>query len=257
MPGAGVTLASRRREPSRERSARMIETIFAKTRLMGRVVGDPRGGWRLPVVRRLILATVLCLIASLAVAVSASADTSFTNTSPITIPSSGNASPYPSEINVGGLTGPITGISVTLHRFVHKFPSEVDILLVSPGGKGVILVSDACSNAGNIEDFTWTFSQSAPGPMSGGCSAFTYRPTNVSDGDGRGHLRPRQLLPGHPHRLGSGRPDHRPQRDHRRHLAPEPRRPRPAPGRAAGPEAPRTALGGHDAGRWLARLAAS
>ena len=112
----------------------MIETVFAKTRLMERVVGDPRGGWRLPVVRRLILATVLFLLASLAVAASASAATSFTNTSPITIPNPGNASPYPSEINVRGLTGPITDISVTLHRFGHKFPSEVDIVLVSPDG---------------------------------------------------------------------------------------------------------------------------
>ncbi|HEX5850537.1 MAG TPA: Ig-like domain-containing protein [Rubrobacter sp.] len=157
----------------------MIRTVFERTRF----VGDPRGGLRLPVVRWLILMVLVCFLASLAVAASASAATSFTNTSPITIPSSGNASPYPSEINVGGLTGPITDISVTLHRFGHKFPSEVDILLVSPGGKGVILMSDACSNAGNIEDFTWTFSQSAPGPMSGDCSAFTYRPTNVSDGD--------------------------------------------------------------------------
>lgn len=138
---------------------------------------------RLPVVGRLILATVLCSLASLAVAASASAATAFTNTAPITIPNAGNASPYPSEINVSNLTGPITDVSVTLHRFGHKFPSEVDILLVSPSGKGVILMSDACSNAGNIEDFTWTFSQSAPSPMSGDCSAFTYRPTNVSDGD--------------------------------------------------------------------------
>src|SRR3712207_7848809 len=56
---------------------------------------------------------------------------------------------YPSEIAVSGLTGPITDVTVTLHRFGHDFASDVDILLVSPSGKSVILMSDAC---GGLED---------------------------------------------------------------------------------------------------------
>ena len=153
----------------------MIETV-SNVMWIGRMT-------RLPVVRRLILLSVLCSLASLAVTVPASATTTFTNTAPITIPSSGNASPYPSEINGCGLAGPITDLSVTLHRFGHKFPSEVDILLVSPSGTGVVLMSDACANAGNIEEKTWVFSDSAlTGTMAGNCEQSIYRPTNVFSG---------------------------------------------------------------------------
>jgi hypothetical protein len=95
---------------------------------------------RLPIVRRLILLSVLCLLASLAVTASTSAATLFTNPSQITIPDDGSASPYPSEISVSGLNGPITDVSVTLHRFGHADPDDVDMLLVSPSGKGVILM---------------------------------------------------------------------------------------------------------------------
>jgi subtilisin-like proprotein convertase family protein len=181
----------------------MIETVFAKTRrrvrsaLYGRPVsapiatrgmpvgGGPRRGRRLSIVRRLILLSVLCVLATLAVTASTSAATLFTNTNQITIPSSGNASPYPSEIAVSGMTGPITEVSVTLHRFGHSFPQEVDLLLVSPSGKGVILMSDACGITG-VEDFTWTFSQSAPHPISaisGDCADFAYQPANYGSGD--------------------------------------------------------------------------
>ena len=104
--------------------------------------------------------------------------TLFTNPTPITIPDEGPASPYPSEIAVSGLIGPITDMSVTLHRFGHTYPADVDILLVSPGGEGVVLMSDACGGA-DIEDFTWTFSDSAPARCPDDCSGFVYKPTNV------------------------------------------------------------------------------
>jgi hypothetical protein len=158
----------------------MIETVFGQVRRIGRatrygrpvpaptatrgmpVGGDPRRSSRLPIVRRLVLLVVLCILASLSVTASTSAATLFTNPNQITIRDEDfAASPYPSEIAVGGLTGPITDISVTLHRFGHARPDNVDILLVSPSGKGVILMSDACGITG-VEDFTWTFSQSAP-----------------------------------------------------------------------------------------------
>ncbi len=146
------------------------------------VVEETRSSDRPPVLRRLVLLAVFCVLASLAVSTSASAAETFTNFTPITILSDGPASPYPSEIAVNGTTGPITDVSVTLRRFGHNFPAEVDILLVSPSGTGVVLMSDACGGA-DIEDFTWTFSDSAPGPMSGDCSGFAYRPTNIGGGE--------------------------------------------------------------------------
>jgi subtilisin-like proprotein convertase family protein len=151
------------------------------------IEGDSRRNTRRPDLRTLILLFVLCVLASLAVTASASAATLFTNPTLINIPgssTSGPASPYPSEIAVSGLTGPITNVAVTLHRFGHTSPAEVDILLVSPSGTGVILMSDACSDSDSIEDFTWTFSQAAPRQMSqdsSDCAEFTYRPTNHPD----------------------------------------------------------------------------
>jgi subtilisin-like proprotein convertase family protein len=144
---------------------------------------DPRRCARGPDLHRLILLLVVSVIASLAVTASASAATSFTNPNKITIRDEDYAAlPYPSEIAVSGLVGPITDMSVTLHRFGHTYPADVDILLISPGGKGVVLMSDACGGE-DIEDFTWTFSDSAPGYMLSDCSGFVYKPTNRFTGD--------------------------------------------------------------------------
>ncbi len=156
----------------------MIGRVLARA---ARVGGDSTSSSRrLPDVRGLILLSVLCLLASLGAGASASAAELFTNPSPITISDGGPASPYHSEIAVSGLNGPITDMSITLHRFGHDFTGDADILLVSPSGEGVVLMSDACGGA-DIEDFTWTFSDSAVlGPMSGDCSGFAYQPTNVS-----------------------------------------------------------------------------
>src|SRR5207247_9492258 len=62
----------------------------------------------------------------------------FSNPAPITIPSSGSASPYPSSINVTGLTGTVLKVTATLRQFGHSFPDDVDVLLVGPGGQKVM-----------------------------------------------------------------------------------------------------------------------
>lgn len=90
--------------------------------------------------------TVLaCLIGASAIASAASAQNAFTNSSPISIPSSGNAIPYPSTIGVSGITPPgnITNVVVTLQGLTHPRVSDLDIVLVGPGGQHCILRSDA------------------------------------------------------------------------------------------------------------------
>ena len=73
----------------------------------------------------------------------------FSNTAAITIPngapgtSVGNASPYPSQVTVSGMTGNISKVTVTLTGVNHTFPDDMDVLLVGPGGQKVILMSDA------------------------------------------------------------------------------------------------------------------
>ena len=130
--------------------------------------------------RRLALAVVPAL-ASLVATASASAATFFSNPAPIaTTQGFAPAVPYPSEIAVGGLGGPIADVAVTLHRVGHTNPDDLDVLLVSPSGDKVMLMSDACG-VDDIEDYSWTFSQQAPRAMSddsSDCGAFAYRPTD-------------------------------------------------------------------------------
>ena len=60
----------------------------------------------------------------------------FTNSGAIPIPGTGtlgNANPYPSTIEVSGLTnGVITDVNVRLNDFNHTFPDDADILLAAP-----------------------------------------------------------------------------------------------------------------------------
>ena len=66
----------------------------------------------------------------------------FSNTSSISIPGSGSASPYPSTITVAGMSGLITNVVVKLNGLTHTYPDDIDILLVGPGGQKVVLMSD-------------------------------------------------------------------------------------------------------------------
>ena len=82
------------------------------------------------------------LLGLLAAAPAASALT-FTNSTPITIPDMGPASPYPSPITVSGLTGTVSDVNATINSFSHTCPVDVSILLVGPGGQKTLLFSDA------------------------------------------------------------------------------------------------------------------
>ncbi|WP_249355682.1 hypothetical protein [Chloracidobacterium aggregatum] len=53
----------------------------------------------------------------------------FSNSAPITIPSLGTATPYPSTINVSGITAPITKVTVTINNFNHTWPNDVGVAL--------------------------------------------------------------------------------------------------------------------------------
>ncbi|HET9496344.1 MAG TPA: S-layer homology domain-containing protein [Chloroflexia bacterium] len=65
------------------------------------------------------------------------------NPDTIVINDRGTATPYPSNINVSGVNGTVTGVSISLLDFQHWFYDDVDILLVGPQGQSVILMSDA------------------------------------------------------------------------------------------------------------------
>src|SRR5919108_604256 len=94
-------------------------------------------------VTSLALATTLLV---LGIATSAHAVT-FSNQTTIAIPAGAPAvtdgKSDRSDIAVSGVTGPVTKVTATFHRFAHNFPPDVDALLVGPRGQASYLMSDA------------------------------------------------------------------------------------------------------------------
>ena len=107
----------------------------------------------------------------------------FTNPAPITIPSSGPGSPYPSNISVTGL--PTTGVgveSVILRSLSHTWSDDIDVLLQSPTGQNVVLMSDV-GGANPITNVTYTFRDGAAAMGTAANATGTYRPTNLDVAD--------------------------------------------------------------------------
>ncbi len=94
------------------------------------------------------------------------------------------ATPYPSTINVSGLTGAITDVNVTLTNINHLNPDDIDILLVAPTGKGIVLMSDS-GGTGDVVNQTVTFDDAAAGtiPDAGPLVSGTFDPANFGSGD--------------------------------------------------------------------------
>jgi Ca2+-binding RTX toxin-like protein len=121
-------------------------------------------------------------------ATSASAAT-YSNPGAITIPATGTdgpASPYPSAINVAGLSGPVNDVNVTIRSFSHTCMSDVDFLLVGPGGANTLLLSRAGGDAGCSPDavgITITLDDEAATtyPCNQSISG-TFRPTDAPPG---------------------------------------------------------------------------
>jgi subtilisin-like proprotein convertase family protein len=72
----------------------------------------------------------------------------FYNSTPISIPSVGAATPYASQINVTGRNGVITNMTLTLSKLSHPRVGDVNMLLVPPGAtnSGVVVFSHVSGN---------------------------------------------------------------------------------------------------------------
>jgi subtilisin-like proprotein convertase family protein len=91
--------------------------------------------------------------------------------------------PYPFTINVPSGFGPISNLKVRLHQFSHAYPGDLDILLVSPSGQSVVLMSDA--GGGNAaSNLAFTFDDNGASLGTGALSTGTYKPTNIEDNEG-------------------------------------------------------------------------
>ncbi|MBP7778253.1 MAG: M36 family metallopeptidase [Acidobacteria bacterium] len=99
-----------------------------------------------------------------------------------TIPSSGPASVYPLTVPVSGVAGTITSLAVRLEDVTHTFPSDLDILLVGPGGQRVMLMSDVGSGT-DLNAVDLTLVDGAPAMTTGPITTGTYAPTDLGTTD--------------------------------------------------------------------------
>jgi uncharacterized repeat protein (TIGR01451 family) len=63
------------------------------------------------------------------------------NSAAVTIPDHGMGNPYPSTINVSGVIGRVSNVTLGLNGLTHSFPHDVNVLLVSPSGSNVLVMS--------------------------------------------------------------------------------------------------------------------
>ena len=125
---------------------------------------------------------LVCL--SLLVPAAARADLiTFSSAAPITILPVGVSDPYPTTMNVSGISGTITGFTITLSDISHTFIDDVSAAIVSPDGTAVLLFSGPGANflnrgAKDISNQTWTFDQTALAtlPQTATPTSGTYRP---------------------------------------------------------------------------------
>jgi subtilisin-like proprotein convertase family protein len=74
------------------------------------------------------------------------------------------ANPYPSIISVDSLVGDVSNVRVEVLGFAHGYPDDVDMVLVSPGGTKVMLMSDQGGST-PVTNINLTFSMIASGPV--------------------------------------------------------------------------------------------
>jgi subtilisin-like proprotein convertase family protein len=122
-----------------------------------------------------------------AAGIPAATATAFSNTGSITVgdrPAGGNpakATPYSSDINVSGLSGTVTKVTVTLTNINHTFPDDLDVLLVGPGGENCLVMSDV-GGGRDLINTTVTLDQTAALTMPDDTliDNGTYKPTNLA-----------------------------------------------------------------------------
>jgi subtilisin-like proprotein convertase family protein len=99
----------------------------------------------------------------------------FSNPTPIAIPS--NAMAVPSAITVSGFDTPIADVDVSLNILTHPTASDLDMLLVGPGGQMALIMSDAGFAAAN-DSLSLSDQAANQLPESDPLVSGTFQPTN-------------------------------------------------------------------------------
>ena len=105
---------------------------------------------------------------------------------PIGIQAFGPASIYPSRVFVQCAPHTVNELSVTLYGLSHTYPDDINILLVSPTGRAVKLMSDAGGGNDHIltgVDLTFTDGATFKLPDNGLITSGEYKPTDYPSAD--------------------------------------------------------------------------
>lgn len=130
----------------------------------------------------------LCVLLQLTCGAAITAQTTFQNTSAIIFPdvqpSPEAANPYPSSIEVAGMSGLISGLRITLHGFQHDFPDAVDIMLEAPNGVNLVILSDVGA-AVDVSGINIVIDDSATAylPDNSRITSGSFKPTNIGNDD--------------------------------------------------------------------------
>ncbi len=89
------------------------------------------------------------------------------------------AAPYPSIINVSGLSGVVTNLRVTLNGLTHADTRDIDVLLVNPNGSSLILMSDAGNTAASNVNLTFEDAAASSLPQGSALVSGMFKPTDV------------------------------------------------------------------------------
>lgn len=143
---------------------------------------DPNGDWKLYIVDDEVTspagsAGYLANGWALNVTTSGTGATTFANGNAITFNDHvAAASLYPSPITVSGMSGVISTIKVSLNSYSHTRPQDVNVLVVSPNGKGYVVMANA-GGATPAVNVNLTFDATASSGVASPVVSGTFQPT--------------------------------------------------------------------------------
>ncbi|MFB7885714.1 Ig-like domain repeat protein [Microbacterium sp. NPDC056057] len=103
----------------------------------------------------------------------------FCNPGALTVPQEGASAPYPSNITVSGLAGPVTKVTATLNGISHTAPIDLDVMLSGPTpSTNLLLMSDAGGTT-PVSGANAVFDDAAAGSVPAPLVSGTFRPTDL------------------------------------------------------------------------------
>ncbi len=108
----------------------------------------------------------------------------FCNNGGFSIADAGASTVFPSNITVSGLVGVVTSLSVQLNGMNVPRTSNLDFLLVGPGGQAIQIISDTGDSVTAVNPLTLNISDAAASQLPNGTPIVsgTYRPTDINAG---------------------------------------------------------------------------